>query len=101
MAGAAGGGGGRAKGGGGLAPEGGTALRRPGAKCGELAAVAVALGPGSYNGLRIGLALAKGLALVHRLTLIGIPTLDILAYGQPSTEEPMRCLLPARRGRGA
>jgi tRNA threonylcarbamoyladenosine biosynthesis protein TsaB len=49
----------------------------------ELGAVAVAIGPGSFTGLRIGLALAKGLALAHHLSLIGIPTLDILAAAQP------------------
>jgi len=84
-----------------LAPEVAIALRRTGVKFGELSGVAVALGPGSYNGLRIGLALAKGLALVHKLTLIGVPTLDILAHGQPAREEPMVCLLQAGRGRVA
>lgn len=84
-----------------LAPEVAVALRRVGAGFGDLAAIAVALGPGSYTGLRIGLALAKGLALVHKLALVGIPTLDILAHGQAGREEPMVCLLRAGRGRVA
>jgi tRNA threonylcarbamoyladenosine biosynthesis protein TsaB len=84
-----------------LAPQVAIAVRRAGTSLRELSAVAVALGPGSYNGLRIGLALAKGLALAHQLTLIGIPTLDVLAYGQPARQEPMVCLLQAGRGRVA
>ena len=45
-----------------------------------LSAVAVAIGPGSYTGLRVGLSLAKGLALARRIPILGIPTLDIVAY---------------------
>ena len=45
----------------------------------EIDAVAVSLGPGSFTGLRIGLATAKGLALAGDLKLIGIGTLDGLA----------------------
>jgi tRNA threonylcarbamoyladenosine biosynthesis protein TsaB len=84
-----------------LAPEVAIAVRRTGAEFRQLTAVAVALGPGSYTGLRIGLALAKGLALAHKLTLIGVPTLDILAHSQPAREEPMVCVLQAGRGRVA
>ncbi|HUZ78400.1 MAG TPA: tRNA (adenosine(37)-N6)-threonylcarbamoyltransferase complex dimerization subunit type 1 TsaB [Chloroflexota bacterium] len=45
----------------------------------DLSALAVALGPGSFNGLRTGLSTAKGLALVWQLPLLGIPTLELLA----------------------
>ena len=45
----------------------------------DLRAVAVATGPGSFTGLRIGLAAAKGLAFSLNLALVGIPTLDISA----------------------
>lgn len=44
-------------------------------------AVAVATGPGSWNGLRVGMSLAKGLATARNLPLVGVPTLDIVAYG--------------------
>lgn len=45
----------------------------------DLAGIAVAVGPGSYTGLRVGLALAKGLALANQTPLLGIGTLDIVA----------------------
>ena len=49
----------------------------------NLKLLAVATGPGSFTGLRIGLALAKGIALACHLPIIGIPTLDIVAESQP------------------
>ena len=45
----------------------------------DLDAVAVAIGPGSYTGLRVGLAVAKGIALANQIPLIGVSTLDIVA----------------------
>ncbi|MBC8377051.1 MAG: tRNA (adenosine(37)-N6)-threonylcarbamoyltransferase complex dimerization subunit type 1 TsaB [FCB group bacterium] len=44
-------------------------------------ALAIAIGPGSFNGLRIGLATMKALAVALELPLIPIPTTDALAYG--------------------
>jgi len=45
----------------------------------KIDAVSVSIGPGSYTGLRIGLSLAKGIALGLGVPLIGAPTLQILA----------------------
>lgn len=45
----------------------------------ELRAIAVAIGPGSYTSLRVGLAVAKGLSLAHQIPLVGVPTLDVTA----------------------
>ncbi len=65
----------------------------------SLQAIGVALGPGSFTGLRIGLALAKGIALAQHIPLIGIPSLDILAASQPPFRLPMAAALRAGRGR--
>lgn len=66
---------------------------------GALKVVAVAIGPGSFTGLRIGLSLAKGMALARRFDLIGVPTLDVLAIAQPLVNMPMAAVLRAGRGR--
>ncbi|MFQ5943679.1 MAG: tRNA (adenosine(37)-N6)-threonylcarbamoyltransferase complex dimerization subunit type 1 TsaB [Anaerolineales bacterium] len=84
-----------------LAPEVAISFRRAGASQADLTAVAVAQGPGSYTGLRIGMALAKGFSLAQNLPIVGIPTLDILASAQPQMEEPMLATLQAGRGRVA
>ncbi len=65
----------------------------------DLNAIGVALGPGSFTGLRVGLAAAKGLALVHGLTLIGVPTLEFTAYPQRFQPLPVTALVQAGRGR--
>src|SRR5262249_61451594 len=46
----------------------------------ELEAVAVSIGPGSFTGLRIGLALAQGLAFAGGIGCVGVPTLEALAW---------------------
>lgn len=84
-----------------LAPEIALMLRRAEKTASSLTAVAVAKGPGSYTGLRIGMALAKGLALAHNLRMVGIPTLDIIAFNQPQRDEPMLVIIEAGRGRVA
>lgn len=84
-----------------LAPEVAMMLRRVSVSPASLTGLAVSLGPGSFNGLRIGLALAKGMALAHHLPIVGIPTLDILARNQPRGTGPMLALLEAGRGKMA
>ena len=61
-------------------------------------AVAVSLGPGSFTGLRIGLATAKGLAMAWRAELIGVGTLDGLAAQYSVPQEIVVCpVLDARK----
>jgi len=84
-----------------LAPEVAMMLRRVGVEAAALSALAVSLGPGSFNGLRIGMALAKGIALAHNLPLVGIPTHDILARNQPRRETALVIVIEAGRGRVA
>lgn len=62
-----------------LTPAVGTLLTKSGLEAADLKAIAVAIGPGSYTSLRVGLAVAKGLSLAHQTPLIGVPTLDIIA----------------------
>ena len=82
-----------------LAPAVADTLARAGVKVSDLQVLGVATGPGSFTGLRIGLALAKGISLVRRLPLVGIPTLDILAAAQPVSTLPLAAVLRAGRGR--
>jgi tRNA threonylcarbamoyladenosine biosynthesis protein TsaB len=82
-----------------LAPAVAEALSKANIHAEALGALAVALGPGSFTGLRIGMALAKGLALVRHIPMIGIPTLDILAAAQPVHPTRMAAVLRAGRGR--
>ena len=56
-----------------------------------LEGIGVALGPGSFTSLRIGLAVAKGMALALRLPVAGIPSLDVLAAGQPLPRSAPGC----------
>lgn len=49
----------------------------------DLAEVYVSIGPGSFTGLRIGIATAKMLALSLGARLVGVPTLDVLAHNAP------------------
>jgi len=65
----------------------------------DLRAVGIAIGPGSFTGLRVGLAAAKGLALANGLALVGIPTLDAIAYPHQSQPVPVIAVLQAGRGR--
>lgn len=65
----------------------------------HLSGVAVTRGPGSFTGLRVGLAVAKGLALTRSLPLIGVPTLDVVAAAQGKDDRPLRAVLQAGRKR--
>jgi len=62
-----------------LAPLVAAMLERHALAVADLAGVAVAIGPGSYTGLRAGLAFAKGLWVAAGTPVFGVPTLDVLA----------------------
>ena len=65
----------------------------------DLIGVAVTIGPGSFTGMRIGLSVAKGMALSLGIPLVGIPTLDIVAEPFSNQRLPVRAVVHAGRGR--
>lgn len=82
-----------------IAPAIDSLLKRCGVAPTALKALGVALGPGSFTSLRIGLAVAKGMALALKIPLVGVPTLDVLAAMQPVRELPLVTVLQAGRNR--
>jgi tRNA threonylcarbamoyladenosine biosynthesis protein TsaB len=72
-------------------------LAEAGATIGDLAAIAVAVGPGTFTGLRVGVSIAKGLVLARDIPLIGVQTLAIAAAAEDARE--VVAVLPAGRGR--
>jgi tRNA threonylcarbamoyladenosine biosynthesis protein TsaB len=84
-----------------LAPAVSDLFERGGVGPGDIQAVGVATGPGSFTALRVGISLAKGLAVARAIPLVGIPTLDILAAGQPASDLPLAAILQAGRNRVA
>ena len=66
---------------------------------GDVGAIAAAVGPGSFSGLRVGLSLAKGFALAAELPLIGVSTLDATMFGWTDELRPLVGVVRAGRKR--
>lgn len=65
----------------------------------DLSLIIVTLGPGSFTGIRVGLAFCKGLASGRKIPLIGVPTLDVLVSPFSFLEDRYLCpLLDAKKG---
>ncbi len=64
----------------------------------QLDGVAVATGPGSFNGVRVAVSTAKSLAFALRTPLYAVPTLDVLGWGCHLAQGPVWAVLEAGRG---
>ncbi|MDD4050973.1 MAG: tRNA (adenosine(37)-N6)-threonylcarbamoyltransferase complex dimerization subunit type 1 TsaB [candidate division Zixibacteria bacterium] len=64
----------------------------------DLSGVAVAIGPGSFTGLRIGLAVAKGITVAMHIPIIGVSTFEVLSHRLSGRFERFYLAAPARRG---
>jgi len=82
-----------------LAPALAGLLERVGVTIEAVKALGVAIGPGSFTSLRVGLAFVKGLTLARHLPLIGIPTLDIVAACVPLSDRKLAAVVQAGRTR--
>ena len=74
------------------------ALQDAGITLGQVEGFAVAVGPGSFTGLRIGLSTAKGLVVVGGQPLVGVSTLEAMAWTLPFCAHPVCPILDARKG---
>jgi len=82
-----------------LAPTLSAILSRSGVRVDQIEVLAVSIGPGSYSGLRIGVSMAKGMAAVRGLPLVGMSSLDILASAQPHFQTGLIAAVQVGRGR--
>jgi tRNA threonylcarbamoyladenosine biosynthesis protein TsaB len=72
-------------------------LHECGWEAASLDGLAVSIGPGSFTGLRVGAATAKGLALALEVPVAPVPTLDALAATLPFANAPVCPLIDARK----
>jgi tRNA threonylcarbamoyladenosine biosynthesis protein TsaB len=73
-------------------------LRQVDAALEDISGLVVAMGPGSFNGLRVGMSTAKGLGLALGLPMVGVSSLEVEAYPYASTRLPVCSMIGAGRG---
>lgn len=65
----------------------------------QISGLGVSIGPGSFTGVRVGVALAKGLAVSRGIPIVGVRSTDILAYAVNWCKPPLVIVVRAGRGR--
>jgi tRNA threonylcarbamoyladenosine biosynthesis protein TsaB len=81
-----------------LAPLVAETMHASGVTFGDLDRIGVTVGPGSFTGLRVGLAFAKGLGLALAIPCVGVGTLEALAASVPEADGAVAAVVDARRG---
>ena len=81
-----------------LLPQLNDLLEKNGVNLQSVTGIVVARGPGSFNGLRVGLSTAKGFAFSLKIPIVGISTLEATAYQFATTGLPVRPVFGAGRG---
>ena len=81
-----------------LMPQIDTSLKAAGLDIMDIDCVAIVNGPGSFTGLRIGLATAKGICVSRRIPLVAVRSLDVLAFQVTGIEKPVIASIDARMG---
>ncbi|RJQ38279.1 MAG: tRNA (adenosine(37)-N6)-threonylcarbamoyltransferase complex dimerization subunit type 1 TsaB [Nitrospiraceae bacterium] len=72
-------------------------LKQSGVKISDIDVFAVAAGPGSFTGLRIGLSTVKGFSYATGKPIVSVPTLEALAWNFPYSRYPVCTMLDARK----
>ena len=81
-----------------LAPMVKQAMQDSGLGFPQIERIAVTVGPGTFTGVRIGLAMARGLGLARDIPVIGIDTLSAIAANEPASDAPLLVTADARNG---
>lgn len=81
-----------------LAPSIDFVCRAAGVALSDVSAVAVDIGPGLFTGLRVGIAAAKAVAFARRVPMIGVSSLDLLAFPVRFSSRRIAAVIDARRG---
>ena len=72
--------------------------RQAGVQLTEIGAIAVDIGPGLFTGMRVGLSTAKAIAQALHIPMIGISSLDLLAYPLRRSDRVIAAIIDARKG---
>jgi tRNA threonylcarbamoyladenosine biosynthesis protein TsaB len=73
-------------------------LLSAGLSVGDLQAIVISLGPGSFTGLRIGLAAAKGMAVARGIPIVGVTLFEVAAMRLKASQRRLHVAIPSRKG---